>query len=29
MMAEQEKASIVFISSIFRDLVAVSDKFPR
>jgi len=28
-MAEQEKASIVFISSIFRDLVAVSSKFPR
>ena len=32
-MAENENknknASIVFISSIFRDLVAVSDKFPR
>merc|ERR1711936_1035648 len=28
-MAEKENASIVFISSIFRDLVAVSDKFPR
>ena len=26
---ENKNASIVFISSIFRDLVAVSDKFPR